>query len=76
MKIIQSDGCAGRETGEEGGGGGGGEGGERVGGGKQGGREGKGGIATKGARWRAKRVEWEEREVEIEIGGETGMDDS
>lgn len=40
------------------------------------GREGEGGMATKEARWRAKRVEREEREVEIEIRGETGMDDS
>lgn len=73
MKIIQSDGCAGRETGKEGGW----WWGRRGGSGRwQEGREEEGGIATKGARWRAKRVEQEEREVEIEIRRETGMDDS
>lgn len=45
-------------------------------GGWQGGREGEGGIATKGTRWRAKRLEWEERQVEIGVRGETGMDGS
>lgn len=40
------------------------------------GREGEGGIATKGTRWRAKRLEWEERQVEIGVRGETGMDGS
>lgn len=58
MKIIQSDGCAGRETGEVGGigVGGGGEGDEGVGAVWGSGMEG-GGMATNGTRWKAKMVE-------------------